>query len=217
LQLQGWGKKRRVVIVRRRLSADKIYGIEFEKEDQQNLAFVEGSENFKAYEYSILVTDLKDDLLTIFYHYRDRADCENNFDEMKNQWGWGGFTTKRMKSCQFMARLIALVYNGWNLFVRLVIPEKHHEAITSRPLLLSSVGRLTKHDRQKKLVITSTHGGITKLQSAYQRLVRFFNELKSNAPQLNSTECWVLILVKAMEKYKVKVSSGNPIGLPAPA
>jgi len=27
----------------------------------------------------------------------------------------------------------------------------------------------------------------------------------------------VLILVKAMEKYKVKVSSGNPIGLPAPA
>lgn len=217
LQLQGWGKKRRVVIVRRRLSADKLYAIEFEKDGQQNLAFVEGPENLKAYEYSILVTDLEDDLLTIFYHYRDRADCENNFDEMKNQWGWGGFTTKKMKSCQFMARMIALVYNWWNLFVRLAIPEKHHEAITSRPLLLSSVGRLTEHGRQKKLVITSTHGDITKLQSAYQRLVRFFNELKSNAPQLNSTECWVLILAKAMEKYEVKVSSGNPIGLPAPA
>jgi len=63
------------LFVRRRLSADKIYGIEFEKEGQQNLAFVEGPENFKAYEYSILVTDLEDDLLTIFYHYRDRADC----------------------------------------------------------------------------------------------------------------------------------------------
>jgi hypothetical protein len=25
--------------------------------------------------------------------YRDRGDCENAFDELKNQWGWGGFTT----------------------------------------------------------------------------------------------------------------------------
>jgi len=24
--------------------------------------------------------------VAIFYHYRDRADCENNFDELKNQW-----------------------------------------------------------------------------------------------------------------------------------
>ena len=43
------------------------------------------------------MTDLDDDLLTLFYHYRDRADCENNFDEIKNQWGWGGFTTKQVK------------------------------------------------------------------------------------------------------------------------
>ena len=21
--------------------------------------------------------------------YRDRADCENGFDELKNKWGWG--------------------------------------------------------------------------------------------------------------------------------
>jgi len=217
LQLQGWEKERRVAIIRRRLSADKLYGIEYEKDGQQNLAFVEGAENIKAYEYSVLVTDLDDDLLSLFYHYRDRADCENNFDEIKNQWGWGGFTTKQLKSCQFMARMIALIYNWWNLFVRLAIPEKHHEAITSRPLLLSSVGRLTEHSRQKKLVITSTHGNINKLQKVYQRLVQFFSELKANAPQLSSTECWERMLVKAMEKYQVKVTSGNPIGLPAPS
>jgi hypothetical protein len=29
--------------------------------------------------------------------YRDRADCENSFDELKNQWGWGGFTTRDLK------------------------------------------------------------------------------------------------------------------------
>ncbi len=138
---------------------------------------MDGPEDLKAFEYAVLVTDLKEDMVAIFHHYRDRADCENNFDEIKNQWGWGGYTTHKIKSCQFMARMIALIYNWWNLFVRLALPDKHHEAITSRPLLLSSVGRLIEHSRQ---------------------MVNFFNELKSIAPQLTSSECWNRILAKAI-------------------
>jgi hypothetical protein len=41
-----------------------------------------------------------------------------------------------------MARIVALIYNWWSLFalsVRLAEPHMHKEAITSRPLLLSSV------------------------------------------------------------------------------
>ena len=217
LQLQGWNKKRRVVIVRRRLSKDKIIGFESQDQLQQQLAFIDGPEDIKAYEYSVLVTDLDADLITIFHHYRDRADCENNFDELKNQWGWGGYTTQKIKSCQFMARMIALVCNWWNLFVRLAIPHKHHEAITSRPLLLSSIGRLTEHSNQKKMIITSTHGDITTLKAAYTRIIDFFNELKKTAPQLTSFECWSCILAKAMEKFKVNLSSDDYIGMPAPA
>jgi len=217
LQLQGWEKSRRVVVVRRRVLSDKIVGIESEKKGQKQFAFVDAPEDIKVYEYSVLVTDLEDDLVTIFYHYRDRADCENNFDEMKNQWGWGGYTTRKIKSCQFMARMIALVYNWWNLFVRLAIPDKHHEAITSRPLLLSSVGRLTKHQRQMKMVITSTHGDIAKLKGAYTRLVEFFDELKASAPQLTSAECWCRILAKAMEKFRVDIGSSRQLGLPSPS
>ena len=217
LQLQGWEKERRVVVIRRRLSSDHIISIECEKEGQQQLAFIDGPEDIRTYEYSVLVTDLEDDLVTLFYHYRDRADCENNFDEMKNQWGWGGYTTKNIKSCQFMARMIALIYNWWNLFVRLAIPEKHHEAITSRPLLLSSIGRLTEHGRQKKMVITSTHGDIEKLKGAYRRLIHFFNELKSTAQQLTSTECWNLILAKAMEKFRAGMGTKNQIEQPLPS
>ncbi|MCN4143830.1 MAG: hypothetical protein LC437_01770, partial [Thiohalomonas sp.] len=77
------------------------------------------------------------------------------------------YTTHKIKSYQFIARMIALICNGWNLFVRLAIPHKHHVAITSRPLLLSSIGRLTEHGRQKKMLISSTHGDITTLKSAY--------------------------------------------------
>ncbi len=90
----------------------------------------------------------------------------------------------RIKSCQLMSRMIALVYNWWNLFVRLAIPEKHHEAITSRPLLLSSIGRLTKSGHQKKMFITSNHGDEKKLQGIYKRLNHFFKQLKAIAPQL---------------------------------
>jgi hypothetical protein len=35
----------------------------------------------------VLVTSLKDEVRTIAQHYRDRGDSENNFDELKNQWG----------------------------------------------------------------------------------------------------------------------------------
>jgi len=216
IQLQGWKYERRVAIIRRRISSDNIVALEYQKEGQQRLAFIDGPEDIKAYEYSVLVTDLEDDLITLFHHYRDRADCENNFDEMKNQWGWGGYTTKQLKSSQLMARMIALVYNWWNLFVRMALPEKHHEAITSRPLLLSSIGRLTTSGHQKKMIITSTHGNTEKLKKAYARLVQIFNELKSAAPQLNPTQCWRYFLEKAMDKFKVNIRGYNQIGPPIP-
>jgi hypothetical protein len=39
-----------------------------------------------------------------------------------------------------MARIVALIFNWWNLFVRLADPDHHREAITSRPLLLHAIG-----------------------------------------------------------------------------
>ncbi len=113
--------------------------------------------------------------------------------------------------------MIALVYNWWNLFVRLAIPEKHHEAITSRPLLLSSIGRLTKSGNQKKMFITSNHGDVKKLQGIYKRLNQFFKQLKAIAPQLTLDECWGYILEKAMEKFELVSDKSRQIKLPAPA
>lgn len=88
-----------------------------------------------------------------------------------------------------MTHMIALVCNWWNLFVRLAIPYKYHEAIISRILLLSNVGRL----------------------------VDFIDELKTNAPQLSSYECWKRTLSKAVEKFKVNLMYDKYTGLPEPA
>ena len=85
----------------------------------------------------MLVTDLAYDMLAIAQLYRDRGDAENAFDELKNQWGWGGFTTHDLKRCRLTAMTVALAYNWWSLFVRLAHPQARLEAITSRPFLLS--------------------------------------------------------------------------------
>ena len=91
---------------------------------------------------------------------------ETVFDELKNQWGdadacigpAGGFTTKDLARCRLTARMVALVYNWWNIFVRLAEPDKPLEAITSRPRLLAGIAERTRHGRQTTLRISSTQG-----------------------------------------------------------
>src|SRR5258708_22564781 len=70
------------------------------------------------WEYAALVTSLDAELVTLGQLYRDRGDCENAFDELKNQWGWGGFTTHDLKRCRLLAGSVALIFNWWSLFVR---------------------------------------------------------------------------------------------------
>ena len=214
LCLTGWKKKRRVAVIRRRLPKKEELAIEHKVGEQMELEFLDGPEDMRLYEYSVLVTNLADEPISLVQHYRDRADCENNFDETKNQWGWSGFTTKKLKTSRIMAAMVALVYNWWNLFVRLAIPEKHHEAITSRPLLLSSVGRLTETGRQRTITITSTHGEIDKIRRAYARVASFFSTLKANAPQLTDAERWNLIATKSMEIFMGQ-SPPRPLALSA--
>jgi len=104
------------------------------------------------------VTSLDSEILTLGQLNRDRANCENVFDELKNQWGRGGFTTRDLTRCRLLAGMIALIYNWWSLFVRLADPEHHREAITSRPLLLSAIAPRTQHAGQVTLTVSSTHG-----------------------------------------------------------
>ena len=114
---------------------------------------------------------------------------------------WGGFTTHDLKRCRLMASMVALVYNWWNLFVRLATPHKHHEAITSRPLLLYGVATKTQHGGQTTLTITSQHAQQDKIQLVLTRLAAFLNSLKSTAEQLTDTECLTLILRRAFAQF----------------
>jgi hypothetical protein len=49
------------------------------------------------------------------------------------------------------------IYNWWTIFMRLGIPDKHAEAVTSRLLALYGIARRTRHANQTTVEITSTH------------------------------------------------------------
>lgn len=195
LSLTGWSRSRRVIVLKRPIRGEVLIS-----DDQMNLAFIETEDGVRKYEYQVLVTSLADELLTIAQHYRDRGDCENCFDELKNQWGWGGFTTHDLQRCRIISRLVALVYNWWSLFVRLANPDMHHEAITSRPLMLHSVGRQTSHAGQTIVTITGTHAKAAIVQTAMRELACFFKELARTAEQLGLVERVKLIARRAFRK-----------------
>lgn len=200
LRLLGWSRHRRVVMLRRRV-ARSLALTERDAGGQLRLGFAEIDGDREVWEYAVLVTSLTAEILTIGQLYRDRADCENSFDELKNHWGWGGFTTHDLKRCQLMARSVALVFNWWNLFVRLADPDHHREAITSRPLLLQAIGRQTKHAGRTTVTITSTHGKHQHARRALTRIAAFFTDLRKTAEQLTAIERWYRILSHALVKY----------------
>jgi len=190
-QLSGWSKKRRILILRRLIE----YRKKRLKKGQTLLPF-EGNEliNEPVYEYAVLVTSLSNSILEIAQLYRDRADAENVFDELKNQWGWAGYTTKDMKRCQFITRLIAQVYNWWSLFVRLADNDHHREAITSRPALLHSVAKVVKHSSKTIFQITHLHANAKNVKKFLEKLTNFLNGFSTTAEQLKQEERWDYII-----------------------
>ena len=200
LRLVGWSRQRRVVLLRRKLDRPLAL-IDRTEPAQPRLSFVEVGPDRERWEYAALVTSLGNEILTLGQLYRGRGDCENTFDELKNQWGWGGFTTHDLKRCRLLAGSVALIYNWWSLFVRLADLDRRPEAITSRPLLMRAIARQTQHAGQVTLKISSTHGEQHKARRAYLRIARFLATLHQTAEQLDPVQRWYRILSEALKRY----------------
>ncbi|HEX8787920.1 MAG TPA: transposase [Telluria sp.] len=200
LRLNGWSRQRKIMVLRRRLEK-QLAITQRNEQGQLSLGFAEVGPNKEIYEYTVLVTSLGDEMLTIGQLYRDRADCENAFDELKNHWGWGGFTTRDLHRCRLMARIVALAYNWWSIYVRLVNPDRHLEAITSRPLFLHAIARKTRHAGQITLKLSTPHGDAAWAAAALAKVAAFLDRLKKTAEQLTSEQKWYRILSHALRKW----------------
>ena len=209
IRLEGWSRQRRIVVLRRRVKG-ALAASSMDDQGQPQLSFLDIGPDEDMWEYSVLVTSLVEDLASFGQLYRDRGDAENIFDELKNQWGWGGFVTHDLARCRLAARLIALFYNWWNIFVRLAEPDRHREAITSRPLLLHAIAERVRHARQTTIKIASTHARSVPAAMALRAVALFLRGLARNAEQLTNFQRWREILARAFQAFL----NGRPLRLP---
>jgi hypothetical protein len=211
LSLQGWSRERRVVVLRRRLGQPRRRPGKNTKGGTAFLPFFDVVPEAEHYQYAILITSLTDPILALAQHYRDRGDAENNFDELKNQWAWGGFVTQDLKRTQIMARITAQIYNWWTIFVRLAVPDKHLEGTTSRPMLLHSIGRQTQHGHQTTLHLTAMHANRNRTKAILAKIGTFFNLIRAYAEQLPGPQAWLHILSLAFRWFlRGRVLRGSP-------
>ena len=112
----------------------------------------------------------------------------------RDQWGWGGYTTHDIERCALSARAVTLIYNWWSWYVRLAHPKTRLEAITSRPMLLAAVRRMTRHSRVTKLVLAVTHEAAAQIKVLIANVRAGLSHILSAAPQLDKAQRWPTML-----------------------
>ncbi len=209
LKLSGWTQERRVVLVREAPALAPIGAKARRRRDCQGLPGASGAEwEATAAPWSgkiaVLVTSLDErDYPTEAMPrlYRERADCENAFDELKNQWGWSGFTTRKLTPCRLMANLVALFYNWWNLYVRFYDEEHHREAITSRPALMQGVARQVRSGGQRKIKVSLLHEKGEIIARAVTLISSQLHQMMRIAEQWSIDERWALLLTRLLRRW----------------
>ena len=222
LKLDGWTKTRRVVVLRRQIKKDilvettkrkgakrKATASKGTKPEQTCLELIDPNDPIKAWEYAVLISNAPYPLDAIGQLYRDRADCENGFDELKNQWGWGGYSTQDIERCNLSAQAVALVYNWWSWYMRLAHPKGRLEAITSRPLLLAAVGRLTEHAGQKRLLLSVTHAAVDQVKVLISNVREGLRHIRATAPQLPNGNRWRALIGYIVAKILAAKAHGH--------
>lgn len=202
LRLSGWSRERRVVLVRENPAIAPV-GEQARRRRNHLQAGLPGSADWKgtpapwAGRIAVLVTTLDAQAypaVSLARLYRERADAENIYDELKNQWGWNGFTTQKLAPCRLMANLVALVYNWWHLYARLYDGAHHREAITSRPALLGGVARLMRHGGQRTVKVSLQHENSAQLTQAIAIVSNTLRHFYAIAERWSIEQRWTLLL-----------------------
>ena len=212
LQLKGWSRKRRVILVRENPSRAPIAieGKASRGKDRQSQLYHAHGEGWdgQATPWSGKIAALVTSLDPVDFpaqampkQYRERADAENNFDELKNQWGLGGFTSRKLGPSRLMANLVALFYNLWNLYVRFFDEEHHREAIRSRPMLMQGVGRQVQSGGQRTVKVSILHENQEAIAHAVTLISKELQLIRSISEQWSPSECWTLLLTRLFRRW----------------
>jgi hypothetical protein len=207
LKLAGWSCQRRIVLVREKPAIAPMGKHARRRRDHLALPATNQWENTCAPwagRIAVLVTSLNEHTypaVSLARLYRERADAENIYDELKNQWGWNGFTTRQLTPCKLMANLVALVYNWWHLYTRLYDAAHHREAITSRPALLGGVARLIRHSAQQTVKVSLQHENGHLLAEIITLVSNTLSRFYSIAQLWSPQERWTLLLTHIFRRW----------------
>lgn len=161
VKLHGWNRERRIVLVRTLQPANPTPQAMFGDTPEDEVA---------VYVTNLEPGEAKPEQVALLY--AQRADTENVFDELKNQWGFRGCCSQRAVVTELAARLVLLTYNLWSLFTRLtgLTPGHHTEAIKSRRdfLFLAAQGVESGRQRPVKLAVKLEWWKV--LKACYERL-----------------------------------------------
>jgi hypothetical protein len=94
--------------------------------------------------------------------------------------------------------------------MRLGTPDKHVEAITSRPLALHGIARQTRHGNQTTIEITSMHSKAEQVAEILTKVSTFLKRIKATAEQLAQGLRWKLILSAAFRSFLGGKLLGSP-------
>src|SRR6266849_1937584 len=85
--------------------------------------------------------------------------------------------------------------------MRLGIPDKHAEAITSLPLALPGLARRLRHRKQTTVEVNSTHTKALVIAAALTKVSGFLKRIRATAEQLTQVARWRLILSAAFQHF----------------
>jgi len=210
IKLGGWSKERRVIIVREAPALAPVGEHKrrrrdpFELRDKQGQSIGTDSPAPWSGRIAVLVSSLDErsyPTLCMPKQYRDRGDAENNYDELKNQWGWCGYTTQKLSPSRIMANLIALFYNWWNLYIRFYDEAHHREAITSRPALMQGVARQVQGGGQRTVKVSLLHGNKDVIRQLVEQTSRQLQRMKLITERWSAEEKWSLLLTRLLRRW----------------
>ena len=212
IRLKGWTRERRVILVRESPSRAPVEtgGKARRGKDRQGLLPNTTGAGWDAQatpwsgKIAVLVTSL--DIIAFPTQamprlYRERGDAENCYDELKNQWGWNGFTTSKLAPCRLMANLIALFYNWWNLYLRFYDERHHREAIRSRPMLMQGVARQLRSGGRSTVRVSVLHEKGDLIAHAVTLISKELHSIRAITERWSVSQRWTLLLTRLLRRW----------------
>lgn len=174
LQLHGWSKQRRFVVIR-----------ELEREDKsavgRRLIEVPG------YTYRIFVTNREEEPVTLWRDYNQRACIEQRIEELKNDLAADGFCMKQFFATEAAFLSVLFAFNLLSLYQQATgtRSEKHYQRpATLRSTVFLGGAILGNRARQPVLYIAQSWGGADKHKPLIDKILEW---RKRTSPKLPST------------------------------